>query len=71
METNSGNLMSLIKKYKFVLFFLGVFIVILIFSNLISEKVRVNICLDNLKVYPKYLQIDSILRNEDIAKKII
>ena len=69
METNSGNLMSLIKKYKFVLFFLGVFIVILIFSNLISEKVRVNICLDNLKVYPKYLQIDSILRNEDIAKK--
>jgi len=67
MEINSGGLLELMKKYKFVLFFLGIFIIILIISILISEKVRVNICLDNLKVYPKYLQIDSILRNEDVA----
>ena len=64
METNNlSRFTELIKKYKYILLVVLIFSIIIFISTFLSETYRVDKCLKRMKLYNKFISINSELKN--------
>ena len=62
-QSKTDKFVELIKKYKILFTILLVIFIIVFLSYFLSENYRVDKCLRRMKLYRKYISIDSELKN--------
>jgi hypothetical protein len=67
-QSNTSKFAELIKKYKKLLIIVLVFVTIICLSYFLSESYRVSNCLKRIKLYQKYIKLESDLKINKIRK---
>ena len=63
IKSAGSKFSKIIKQYKYLILILAISLIIILLSHFLSEKYSVGKCLDRVKLYSKFLRLDSKLKN--------